>query len=122
MDVATRHNVLTVSGKRYQGTTTLAASACLSCHAAAQFPFTENLYPSPNKVFPEDGDPFLLFDPGSADWARWYQNRPGNVPLSGSGRTGIVALDYDMLLTFALAAYQRAAGNQLLAQPHVRIH
>lgn len=122
MDVATRHNVLTVSGRRYQGDTTLAASACLSCHGAAQFPFTENLYPSPNKVFPEDGDPFLLFDPGTADWARWYQNRPGNVPLSGSGRTGIVALDYDMLLTFALAAYQRAAGNPLLAQPHIRIH
>ena len=122
MDVATRHNVLTVSGKRYQGDTTLAASACLSCHAAAQFPFTENLYPSPNKVFPEDGDPFLLFDPGTADWARWYQNRPGNVPLSGAGRTGIVALDYDMLLTFALSAYQRAAGNALLAQPHIRIH
>jgi hypothetical protein len=122
MDVATRHNVLTVSGKRYQGDTTLAASACLSCHAAAQFPFTENLYPSPNKVFPEDGDPFLLFDPGTADWARWYQNRPGNVALSGSGRTGIVALDYDMLLTFALSAYQRAAGNALLAQPHIRIH
>jgi hypothetical protein len=122
MDVATRHNVLTVSGKRYQGDTTLAASACLSCHAAAQFPFTENLYPSPNKVFPEDGDPFLLFDPGTADWARWFQNRPGSVPLSGRDRTGIVALDYDMLLTFALAAYQRAAGNQLLAQPHIRIH
>lgn len=122
MDVATRHNVLTVSGKRYQGDTTLAASACLSCHAAAQFPFTENLYPSPNKVFPEDGDPFLLFDPGTADWARWYQNRPGNVALSGSGRSGIVALDYDMLLTFALSAYQREAGNTLLGQPHIRIH
>jgi hypothetical protein len=122
MDVATRHNVLTVSGKRYQGDTTLAASACLSCHAAAQFPFTENLYPSPNKVFPEDGDPFLLYDPGSQDWARWFQNRPGTKPLSGDGRTGIVALDYDMLLTFALSAYNRAAGNDLLAQPHIRIH
>lgn len=122
MDVATRHNVLTVSGQRYQGDTTLAASSCLSCHGAAQFPFSENLYPSPNKVFPEDGEPFLLYDPGSADWARWYQNRPGTAPLSGAGRSGLVALDYDMLLTFALSAYQRAAGNDLLAQPHIRIH
>ncbi len=65
MDVATRHNVVTVSGVRTQGTKEFAASSCLSCHSAAQFPFTENLYPSPNKVFPEDGTQFLMYDPGS---------------------------------------------------------
>jgi hypothetical protein len=122
MDVATRHNVLTPSGRRYQGNTTLAASACLSCHAAAQFPFTENLYPSPNKVFPEDGQPFLLYDPGSPEWARWFQTRPGTQPLSGPGRAGIVALDYDMLLTFALGTFHTAAGHSLVAQPRIRIH
>lgn len=122
MDVATRHNVITVSGVRYQGDNDLAASSCLSCHSAAEFPFTENLYPSPNKVFPEDGNPFLLYDPGTAEWARWFQNRPGTQPLTGAGRTGIVALDYDMLLTFALSAYHAAAGNRLVVQPVVHVH
>lgn len=122
MDVATRHNVITVSGVRYQGDKDLAASSCLSCHGSAQFPFTENLYPSPNKVFPEDGNPFMLYDPGTAEWARWFQNRPGTQALSGAGRDGIVALDYDMLLTFALGTYHAAAGNSLLIQPLVHVH
>ncbi len=122
MDVATRHNVITVSGKRYQGSNDLAASSCLSCHASAEFPFTENLYPSPNKVFPEDGQPFMLYDPGTAEWARWFENRPGTQALSGDGRTGIQALDYDMLLTFALATYSAAAGNLLEVQPLVHVH
>lgn len=122
MDVATRHNVLTVSGKRVQGDTDFPASSCLSCHGAAQFPFTENLYPSPNKVFPLDGKPFLFWDPGSPEWARWFQNRAGNEPLTGNGRTGIVALDYDMLLTFALATWAAAADENLLVQPHVHVH
>lgn len=119
MDVATRHNVLTPSGKRYPS---LPASSCLSCHSSAQFPFTENLYPSPNKIFPEDGQPFLLYDPGSPEWARWFQNRPGTQPLSGPLRKGIVALDYDLLLTFALGSFHTAAGNDLVAQPRIRIH
>jgi hypothetical protein len=122
MDVATRHNVITVSGKRYQGENDLAASSCLSCHSAAQFPFTENLYPSPNKVFPEDGSQFLLFDPGSKEWARWFQNRPGWEALSGDGREGIVSLDYDMLLTFALGTFNAVAGNDLLVQDLVHVH
>ncbi len=122
MDVATRHNVVTVSGKRYQGTTDLAASSCLSCHSSAQFPFTENLYPSPNKVFPEDGQQFLMFDPGTQEWARWFQNNPGTQALSGDGRTGIVALDYDMLLTFSLGAFSAAAGHSLHVQPLVHVH
>jgi hypothetical protein len=122
MDVATRHNVITVSGTRYPVTTDFAASSCLSCHSAAQLPFTENLYPSPNKVFPEDGQPFLFFDPGSKEWARWFQNRPGTQALSGDGRTGIEALDYDMLLTFSLGAYSAAAGNLLEIQPLIHVH
>jgi hypothetical protein len=122
MDVATRHNVVTVSGARTQGTKEFAASSCLSCHSAAQFPFTENLYPSPNKVFPEDGTQFLMYDPGSEDWARWFENRPGTEALSGDGRTGIVALDYDMLLTFSLGAFSAAAGHSLHVQPLIHVH
>jgi hypothetical protein len=112
LDVGIRHNVVTVSGQRF-GTgndpkTALAASACVSCHSAAQYPFVANLYASPNMVFPEEGGQFLFYDPGSPLWAQWYQNRPGDVALSGKGRKGIIGIDYDMMLTFAL---MRANGS-----------
>ncbi|NNE07774.1 MAG: hypothetical protein HKN20_04345, partial [Gemmatimonadetes bacterium] len=122
MDVATRHNVVTVSGKRYQGDDDLDASSCLSCHSAAQYPFFENLYASPNVKFPEDGDQFLFYDPGSEEWARWFQNRPGTVPLSADLTEGVVSLDYDMLLTFALMTYNVAAGNPLATPPRIHVH
>lgn len=123
MDVGRRHNVVTVSGKRYQGDTQFPASSCLSCHGAAQFPFVANLYPSPNLIFPEDGlKQFLFYDPGSVQWARWFQNRPGNVAMSDHGRAGITALDYDMLLTFAIASANAAAGGNAFLQHRLPGH
>jgi hypothetical protein len=59
-------------------------------------------------VFPEEGGQFLFYDPGTPLWANWFQNRPGNRAMSGKGRDGIVAIDYDMMLTFAL---MRANGD-----------
>jgi len=113
MDVARRHNVVTVSGKRYSGVGNelFPASSCVSCHGSAQYPFVANLYPSPNLVFPEDGQQFLFFDPGSDQWAGWFQNRPGNVAMSGAGHSGIVSLDYDMMLTLALMSALGGAGE-----------
>jgi len=113
LDVGIRHNVLTVSGKRYgdgnpKNPKAFPASACVSGHGAAQYPFVANLYPSPNMVFPEEGNQFLFFDPGSKDWAQWFQNRSGKMAMSGKGRDGIVGTDYDMMLTFAL---MRANGS-----------
>lgn len=113
LDVGIRHNVLTVSGQRFgdqppPNRETFRASSCVSCHSAAQYPFVANLYPSPNMVFPEEGNQFLFYDPGTPLWANWFQNRPGNRAMSGKGRDGIVALDYDMMLTFAL---MRANGD-----------
>ena len=113
LDVGIRHNVVTVSGQRFgdgnpKNAKDLAASACASCHSAAQYPFVANLYPSPNMVFPKDGDAFLLYDPGSPQWAQWFKNRPGNQAMSGKGRAGVVGTDYDMMLTFAL---MRANGS-----------
>ena len=122
MDVATRHNVLTPSGKRYQGNVHLRASSCISCHGSAEFPFTTNLYPSPNKSFPPDGMPFLLYDPGSPEWAQWFQNRPGNEAMSSEGRVGITALDYDMVIMFALSAFNAAMGNDIYVQSRFDVH
>ena len=121
-DVATRHNVITPSGKRYEGANHLRASACMSCHSSAEFPMTTNLYPSPNKTFPLDGEPFLLFEPGSEEWAGWFQNRPGNVPNTGEGRTGITALDYNMALMFAYSAFNGAMGNDAFVLEEFDVH
>ena len=120
MDVATRHNVLTPSGARYQGADHLRASSCLSCHGSAEFPFTANLYPSPNRSFPPDGQPFLLYDPGSKDWARWFQNRPGTDPMSEN--IGGTALDYDMVMMFALSSFNAAMGNDGYVQERFDVH
>lgn len=120
MDVATRHNVLTPSGQRFMGPNHLRASSCLSCHGAAEFPFTANLYPAPNQHFPNDGDPFLLYDPGSEDWARWFQNRRGDQPMSGNIGGG--ALDYDMAIMFALSAFNRAMGNDIFVEEDFDVH
>lgn len=113
LDLGVRHNVVTVSGRRYgdkskEVPTSLASSACVSCHGAAQYPFTVNLYPSPNMRFPPEGGQFLLYDPGSAAWAEWFRNRRGTEAMSGKGRKGIVGVDYDLMLTFAL---MRANGS-----------
>ena len=91
-----------------QNPPSLASSSCMSCHSSAQYPFVTNLYPSPNMVFPSEGGQFLLFDPGSERWAQWFQSLSGAVAMADKGRKGIVAIDYDMMLTFAL---MRANGS-----------
>jgi len=122
LDVGLRHNVVTVSGKRDEAGKAFPASSCVSCHGSAQYPFVANLYPSPNMLFPEDGDQFLFFDPGSPQWAGWFQNRPGNKAMSGKGRNGIVAVDYDMMLTFALATANGSASAENFVRPRVHGH
>jgi hypothetical protein len=109
MDVGRRHNVITVSGARYTRDQSFKATGCLSCHGSAQYPFIANLYASPNMDFPEDGQQFLFFDPGSKSWANWFQNRSGDEPMT-AGRAGIIATDYDMLLTFALMTATGSVG------------
>lgn len=120
MDVAVRHNVLTTDGTRYGPDQPFPASSCQSCHSSAEFPFTSNLYPSPNKSFPPDGDTFLLYVPGSREWQRWFQNDPGNRPLTAN--RGVTALDYDMALMFSLSGFSAASGNQLFVVPDFDVH
>lgn len=120
MDVATRHNVVTPSGKRFQGADHLRASSCLSCHGASEYPFTANLYPSPNKSFPRDGSQFMLYDPGSAEWARWFQSRPGDEPMTKD--IGVQALDYDMAIMFALSANAGAVGKFEFVEENLNGH
>jgi len=117
IDVAERHNVVLTDGTRVP---MVKASSCLSCHGTAQFPFVSNLYPSPNRAFPKEGTLFPMYVPGSEMWARWFQNRPGSQPQNAN--VGSVALDYDMLIMFALSTFDAAAGNDLYEVEHVDVH
>ncbi len=120
MDVATRQGVITTGGKYYEPEDDVGSSSCISCHSSAEFPWTMNLYPSPNRAFPRNGEPFLLYEPGSVEWAQWFQNRPGNVGMS-QGR-GPVATDYDMAIMFALGETQRVSGAPGLAIENFDAH
>lgn len=117
IDVSERHDVILTTG---QLKPRLSASSCLSCHGTAQFPFVANLYPSPNKTFPPEGSLFPMFVPGSAEWALWFQNKPGTEPQNKN--RGAVGLDYDMLIMFALSAFDAAAGNDQYVQQRFRVH
>jgi hypothetical protein len=78
-------------------------SSCLSCHGTSQWAvndpatgmasFLMPLAPSASGA----GAPYLNSPaPGSSGWLRWFQNRPGNVPMDA----GSVAGDYDLALVF----------------------
>jgi hypothetical protein len=117
IDVAQRHNVLLANGTLMPK---LQASSCFSCHGTAQSPFVANLYPSPNRSFPPEGTLFPMFVPGSEDWSRWYQSRPGSVAQNPG--SGTFALDYDMLIMFAIGAFDAAAGADTYLQGRPRLH
>ncbi|MEM7295828.1 MAG: hypothetical protein AAF330_04255 [Pseudomonadota bacterium] len=120
MDVARRHNVLMPDGTRIPKGQDIAVSSCMSCHGSAQYPFVANLYPSPNVTFPLDGEQFLLYTPGSEEWAQWFQNRPGDEPMTP--HLGGVALDYDLMSMFALSSWAGAVGNEGFAFERFDIH
>jgi hypothetical protein len=120
MDVAVRHNVILPSGQRVTGADGFRASSCLSCHGTSEYPFTVNLYPSPNRTFPPDGMPFPMFQPGSLQWAEWFKNRPGNDPQSPN--IGGIALDYDLSTMFALGTFAGATGKKGFAFERFHVH
>lgn len=112
MDVAVRHNVVLPSGKRPEAG--FRTSSCLSCHGTAQFPFAVNIYASPNRFFPPDGDvTFPLYEPGSKKWAEWFQNRPGDKPQTDI--PNIFALDYDLTSMIALGIWAGSTGKKAIA-------
>ncbi len=120
MDVATRQGVITTAGTFSEPAADVAASSCMSCHGAGEYPFTVNLYPSPNLSFPQNGEPFLLYEPGSEEWAAWFKNRPGGLPQS-MGR-GTTATDYDMAIMFALGATLNVSGAANPGLKRFRVH
>jgi hypothetical protein len=115
IDVSERHGVqLARGGVLDKG---VHVSSCIACHIASQYPFIANLYPSPNITFPQDGQRFLMYEPGSKEFARWFQDQKGNTALSAANDQAAIGLSYDMVQTFALSAFNRAAGNAALIVP-----
>lgn len=75
----------------------VAASSCMSCHGAAEYPMQSFLLPSPTAGGTGGPDNSLeLYPPGSTEWMRWFQDRPGSTPQDA----GTTALDYDMVFAF----------------------
>jgi hypothetical protein len=70
-------------------------SSCMSCHGVAEYPLDPgNLLPSVNPPVNTDapGNYNYVPRPGSLEFARWFQDRPGTLPQDASA----VALDYDL--------------------------
>ena len=95
-------------------------SSCLGCHGTSQWNpanpakgmssfLMPLLLPDPAGA-PNAGTPYLNSPaPGSSEWLRWFQNRPGDVPMD----TGSVAGDYDLALTFrVLPAWHEAKSGK----------
>lgn len=91
-------------------------SSCLSCHGASQWnpanpgkgmaSFMMPLVPPGQGMAPNAGAPYLNSPkPGSAEWLRWFQNRPGKLPMDA----GSIAGDYDLALTFRVLPAWHAA-------------
>jgi len=69
----------------------MSVSSCMSCHAVAEWPMKSFLLPG----F-VDKDGLQIYNPGTPDFNRWFQSRPGNVPQD----SGTIALDYGMNMAF----------------------
>ncbi|MEN3277041.1 MAG: hypothetical protein V7631_2831 [Massilia sp.] len=93
-----------------------ANSSCLSCHGTSQWnaadpakgmaSFMMPLAPLAPGAAPNAGAPYLNSPkPGSAAWLRWFQNRPGHVPMDA----GSIAGDYDLALVFRVLPAWHAA-------------
>jgi hypothetical protein len=100
-------------------------SSCMSCHGPAQWQpqqhkmvsFLLPSYPNPNPGPPykpcpngQPSDPYICSPaPGSTDWFRWFQSRPGTKPQDPG--TGSIATDYDMVFAFkTLPMWWKAMG------------
>jgi hypothetical protein len=87
------------------GTVPVANSSCMSCHSPAQWQFQSFLLPGY-----VNSSGYYMALPGSPDWFRWFQDRPGTQPMDA----GSIALDYDMMFAFkALPAWAKATQQPL---------
>ena len=54
----------------------------------------------------------MIYDPGSPEWMKWFQDRDGETPMDPG--TGQIGLDYDMVTAFkAIPLWQEAVKQKL---------
>jgi hypothetical protein len=118
-------NTIVVDGKTIPNA---ADSSCMSCHGPSEWnvaahkqeSFLLPSYPNPNlgPPFKPCGQDICSPAPGSPDWMRWFQNRPGTVPQD----VGSVALDYDEVFAFkALKIWWAATGPSEQPAPFLMV-
>jgi hypothetical protein len=107
-------------------------SSCMSCHGPAewqpaqhkQISFLLPSYPNPQPGPPykpcpdtKTGEWYICSPaPGSTDWARWFQDRPGTEPQDPD--TSSAATDYDMVFAFkSLPMWWKAVGPKGVPMP-----
>ncbi len=96
-----------VTGK--QGTVPVANSSCMSCHSPAEWKMQSFLMPG---AINSDGN-YVMASPGSTDWFRWFQDRPGTEPMDPNS----IALDYDMMFAFKALPHWASATSKSLENP-----
>jgi len=90
------------------------ASSCMSCHGTAEIFLESFILPGPSDP-PGTDQPtvtdqgiLVLFEPGSEQWDRYFQNRSGTEPQD----PGQIALDYDLVFAFkSLPAWENAINE-----------
>ncbi len=102
-DGAVVNNATTTTGVKYDN---LASAGCLGCHSSAQYTFESFLLPGYT-----DDNGLTMYNPGSDEWMKWFQNRDGKLAMDpGKGQIG---LDYDMVTAFkAIPLWQEAMDQK----------
>lgn len=86
------------------------SSSCMGCHSTAQWnththQMDSFLLPTtakgPNPATIGNAVQYIMAPaPGSKEWDKWFQDRPGNVPMDKGVDNASVATDFDMVLCF----------------------
>jgi len=96
---------------------TARVSSCMSCHGTAEFPLGSDQAATLYPLATSSDKPFIVSDPGSSEWANWFQTRAPTDPQggqSGTNKSGFIAFDYDMVFATAVPISRAAAGDDAL--------
>jgi hypothetical protein len=100
-------------------TANVAASSCMSCHSSSEWPANSNSLPGPSYLLPDVGPNVgaitytinnapVLFEPGSTQWMKWFQDRNGKDPIDA----GTTAFDYDLVFANSLQQWYLATQKK----------
>jgi hypothetical protein len=96
---------------------TARVSSCLSCHGSSEFATRPGAAAATLYPLTKSYSPFLVPDPGSAQWNNWFQTRGPTQPQGdqqGANQSDYIAFDYDMVFIGAVPISRAAAGDDQL--------